>query len=334
MKNQYEKIISQLAFYIAFFVVVLVIGLGLVVNDKTIDDNMPAFIIVTIMVGVAIYLFINSLNRKRSRIIKMDFPEEWKTTLSKHVDFYRQLSPEGKEKFENQVSFFLSEKKITGIGTEVSDLDRLLIASSAVIPVFGFDEWEYFTLDEVLLYPGSFDENYEVSKDKGILGMVGTGGPMDNVMILSKPALHHGFENPEDKKNVGIHEFIHLIDRASGSVDGIPPALANNQYMIPWLHLLRKKIEDIMDGHSDINPYGATNFQEFFAVVGEYFFERPELLNKKHPKLYKMLNDVFKLDMKSMIKYKFKQTTIGRNSPCPCGSGKKYKKCCMRKKKD
>ncbi|MCP4719740.1 MAG: hypothetical protein GY860_09830 [Desulfobacteraceae bacterium] len=23
---------------------------------------------------------------------------------------------------------------------------------------------------------------------------------------------------------------------------------------------------------------------------------------------------------------------IGRNEKCPCGSGKKYKKCCMRKK--
>jgi uncharacterized protein YecA (UPF0149 family) len=22
---------------------------------------------------------------------------------------------------------------------------------------------------------------------------------------------------------------------------------------------------------------------------------------------------------------------VGRNDPCPCGSGKKYKKCCMRK---
>jgi preprotein translocase subunit SecA len=22
---------------------------------------------------------------------------------------------------------------------------------------------------------------------------------------------------------------------------------------------------------------------------------------------------------------------IGRNEPCPCGSGKKYKKCCMKK---
>ena len=23
---------------------------------------------------------------------------------------------------------------------------------------------------------------------------------------------------------------------------------------------------------------------------------------------------------------------VGRNAPCPCGSGKKYKKCCIRKK--
>jgi uncharacterized protein YecA (UPF0149 family) len=25
-------------------------------------------------------------------------------------------------------------------------------------------------------------------------------------------------------------------------------------------------------------------------------------------------------------------TKFGRNEPCPCGSGKKYKKCCMNKK--
>ena len=25
------------------------------------------------------------------------------------------------------------------------------------------------------------------------------------------------------------------------------------------------------------------------------------------------------------------KTDIGRNDPCPCGSGKKYKQCCMRK---
>ena len=26
-------------------------------------------------------------------------------------------------------------------------------------------------------------------------------------------------------------------------------------------------------------------------------------------------------------------TLTGRNQPCPCGSGKKYKKCCMRKER-
>ncbi|KAB5148749.1 hypothetical protein GAC40_28460, partial [Bacteroides thetaiotaomicron] len=26
----------------------------------------------------------------------------------------------------------------------------------------------------------------------------------------------------------------------------------------------------------------------------------------------------------------FSGTKIGRNDPCPCGSGKKYKKCCGR----
>jgi uncharacterized protein len=26
-----------------------------------------------------------------------------------------------------------------------------------------------------------------------------------------------------------------------------------------------------------------------------------------------------------------RRTRIGRNDPCPCGSGKKYKKCCLRK---
>lgn len=28
---------------------------------------------------------------------------------------------------------------------------------------------------------------------------------------------------------------------------------------------------------------------------------------------------------------KNKASKLGRNDPCPCGSGKKYKKCCLRK---
>jgi len=36
--------------------------------------------------------------------------------------------------------------------------------------------------------------------------------------------------------------------------------------------------------------------------------------------------------MKPLFEEMFKPK-IGRNSPCPCGSGKKYKKCCLDKEK-
>jgi len=43
-------------------------------------------------------------------------------------------------------------------------------------------------------------------------------------------------------------------------------------------------------------------------------------------------SDVVKKDVKIENKVEtIKQKKIGRNQPCPCGSGKKYKKCCLNK---
>ena len=335
MPNQYEKANRNFAIYASLGISLLFLFLAVVLPEyETVKENIILYVGISAALALAVFILLNLPNRKRKHIIKTDFPEQWKKILQDKVDFYRQLNPKEKEKFENQVAFFLSEKKITGVDTEVDDTDRLLVASSAVIPVFGFDEWEYYTLDEVLLYPDSFNDKYESGgDDKGILGMVGTGN-MSRVMILSKPALHHGFANSRDKKNVGIHEFVHLIDRASGAFDGIPPSIIQNQFTIPWIELVRKKIDEIMENESDINPYGASNSVEFFAVAGEYFFERPKLLAEKHPQLYELLNKAFKIDMKSMLRNKMRPVKkIGRNAPCPCGSGKKYKHCCLKKKK-
>ena len=33
-----------------------------------------------------------------------------------------------------------------------------------------------------------------------------------------------------------------------------------------------------------------------------------------------------------VVPFKRKSPKIGRNEPCPCGSGRKYKKCCLNKK--
>ena len=43
------------------------------------------------------------------------------------------------------------------------------------------------------------------------------------------------------------------------------------------------------------------------------------------------LNPEFEELSSSFDSFKTKKKKIGRNDPCPCGSGKKYKKCCLNK---
>jgi Mlc titration factor MtfA (ptsG expression regulator) len=73
----------------------------------------------------------------------------------------------------------------------------------------------------------------------------------------------------------------------------VPKIFIKKQYIIPWVDLIKQEIDKIREGDSDINVYGGTNKTEFLAVIGEYFFERPKLLKKKHPELYIMLEKIF-----------------------------------------
>lgn len=290
-----------------------------------------SLILIAISLGLLLYLF----SRKRAYGQQRDegsasaVPKRWHMFLMEKVNFYRNLDEEKQQRFCEDISNFLSEVKITGVKTNVTVEDRLLVASSAIIPLFGFPAWNYRHLDEVLLYPDSFDRDFNIGSQKEIItGMVGSGA-MEGKVILSKPALHVGFDITNDKKNVGIHEFVHLYDKEDGVIDGVPPGFQDKAYTLPWLDLIKKKTDEVMNMQSDINPYGATNRQEFFAVASEYFFERPHLLKRKHPELYRLLSEVFRQDMVSVLK-KTNHTSseVGRNDHCPCGSGVKYKKCC------
>lgn len=288
-----------------------------------------------IVAVILIFIFarkyvVGKRREEKHDIINRAIPEKWRSILLDKVNFYKNLGDQQRLQFESDIQRFLSSVRITGVQTAVDLEDRLLVASSAVIPLFGFPSWSYQYLDEVLLYPGSFDRDFTIgSKREIITGMVGNGA-MEGKMILSKPSLHLGFDIANDKKNVGIHEFVHLFDKEDGVIDGIPPGFQDKAFTLPWLEFIKKKTEDIMGRRSDINEYGAVNHQEFFAVACEYFFERPHLLKQKHPELYEILSKVFNQNMTAIIQKSSFTEKIGisRNAPCPCGSGKKYKRCC------
>ncbi|MEL6926117.1 MAG: M90 family metallopeptidase [Bacteroidota bacterium] len=253
--------------------------------------------IIVLLLGLLIvgwYFFF----KKERRAPLGPFPKKWRQFLKKKVRFYQQLELPERKRFEKEVQEFLQDCTITGVDLQPTDEDRLLVAASAVIPIFGFADWKrYPNLKEVLLYPSTFSSsNFSTrSGERRTLGMVGRGF-MGGKMILSRPALHLGFEQA-GKSNVGIHEFVHLIDMMDGATDGIPEYLMQRQYTLPWLDLIHRKIRDIKKRRSDINPYGATSEIEFLAVAAEYFFQRPLSLKKKHPELYEVLEQIFQQDL-------------------------------------
>ncbi len=246
------------------------------------------FFAAVIVAGVAY-----NKNRKR-KISAYKLPADAAALLEQNVVFYKQLNQAQKRIFESRVRDFLANTTIRGVDTEIDDLDKLLVASGAIIPIFAFPDWRYNNISEVLIYKDSFNKDFQTTgTGRNIGGMVGTGA-MQRMMLLSKPALRQSFSDELDGQNTVIHEFVHLIDKADGSIDGVPEYLVRHPSVIPWIKLMAEKIRDIRTGEiADIDDYGATNDAEFLAVVSEYFFERPEKLKANHPDLYAMLVKMF-----------------------------------------
>jgi Mlc titration factor MtfA (ptsG expression regulator) len=267
------------------------------------------------------FAYIFNTKKKPQEAITADM----RLVLESTVAFYRNLDSENRTLFEKRAMLFLSTTNIVGVDLEVDNKDRILVAASAIIPVWSFENWHYFNLNTVFLYPHSFNDSLEYKRQNStITGMVGNGA-LFGKMFLSKPALHLGFSNSRDKQNVGIHEFVHLIDMMDGDCDGFPEKLIEYAYSIPWLNMIEKKIQEINNSESNIRDYGATNKVEFFAVASEYFFERPKMLKNKHPVLYEKLQLIYQ---QNTAEIKF-DVNIKKKGLCPCGSGKRYKRCCL-----
>ena len=86
---------------------------------------------------IALFFYVwRVLTPKKEQLLQV--PDKWKLLLNEHVHFYQNLNPVQKAQFESDIKHFLGSVPINGAQVEVTLLDRLLVASSAVIPLFGF----------------------------------------------------------------------------------------------------------------------------------------------------------------------------------------------------
>ena len=98
-------------------------------------------------------------------------------------------------------------------------------------------------------------------------------------------------------------------DWSLGVVSAAP--LASRADLDLWIEVCTDAFEALQAGvdRPPLDPYGATNPAEFFAVATECFFEEPVEMERRHPRLYGVLRDFYGQD--TAARYRRYQTEKG-----------------------
>lgn len=255
----------------------------------------PVALAPALVAGVVVFALLTRRYFRRRRLAREPFPEAWRARLESCVAFYRRLGERGKRRFERDVRFFMAEQRIYGVrGAPVPDDAKLLVAASAAMLGHGMPAWEWPGVRDIVVYPGSFNQDYETSgHDRRIAGMVHHQGPI----LFSGPQLVHAFCTERDGANVGLHEMAHVMDFSNGRADGVP-AGAEWVATAPWIEVVADRLRRVRRGQlrEVLRAYGGTNEAELFAVAVEAFFERPDQLAAHDQQLFDMLAEYFNLD--------------------------------------
>ncbi len=259
-----------------------------------------------------------TVKRATTRAVPLIDEALWRQA-TEHYYFMRRLSKEENRRLRLIASDFLSRKTFTGAAEfEITALMQVQVAAQACILVLELGVNQFDGWSEIIIYPGKFAPKREVTDHTGVVhttrdalaGEAWLGGPV--VLSYEDVAAPDSQRFNHTSHNVVIHEFAHKLDMRNGDANGFPPlhkgmstTTWKRDFMAAYLDFCQRvdhadEYEYLDDGASlnalPIDPYGAENPAEFFAVATETFFERPESLATGYPAVYGQLKAFYKQD--------------------------------------
>ncbi len=256
-----------------------------------------AFFVFIIFQIISYFRYLQKLKKLKST----PFPKNLKKYIE-NLPQYQKLNEKQKRILEYKIQRFLLEKNFIHVNINLNDEIKTLIAFYACLPSIAYIDFCYPNLKNIYIYPHpvilkNLQNGYVVQEEEIIEGEA-TG---ENVIIAwdeAKKEIHH-----PNFRNVIIHEFAHQLDAADGVIDGIPP-IETSKYN-EWVKIMfgeykkfkQKTLKNRFLGKfSLIDKYAATNEAEFFAVMSEYYFMKPQILKKHFPDIYKELKNFYKIE--------------------------------------
>jgi hypothetical protein len=244
-------------------------------------------------------------NRRRRKILAEPFPAAWDDVLRHNVGHFAWLSDAERGKLRRDTQIFIAETSFEGCGGQpLTDEVRVTIAAEACILVLGMADFVFDNVQTVLIYPDRFvvPQEQPVADflvDTGEAEDLGVAHYRGPVALGWKDALQNA-RQPGQRDNVVFHEFAHQLDSLNGAFDGTP-TIEDAGLRQRWADIMGREYDRLCRAadrgtKSLLDPYGATDPAEFFAVVTECFFNLPWQLERRHGELYGLMRDYFLQD--------------------------------------
>lgn len=211
------------------------------------------------------------------------------------------LRPEQATQLRSLCARFLAEKRFCGGDGFGPSLEMAVrIAALACLPVLRLGYERLQPLREVVVYAGEFVTEHSEMDEYGIVheGRRTLSGESweHGTLVLAWSEVEASGQLTQGY-NVVIHEIAHLLDLGNGAFNGFPP-LPAGMNPADWSRAFSQTFTELnalldADQIPPIDPYAATEPAEFFAVVSEYHFERPDLLQQIFPEVAKLLEQFY-----------------------------------------
>ncbi|NOZ11966.1 MAG: zinc-dependent peptidase [Gammaproteobacteria bacterium] len=241
---------------------------------------------------------------RQDRIVKESWVSEdqWTQAFSR-LPLLGRLTEDEKSRLRRLAILLLHQKSFSGAHDFVVTAEvALVIVLQACLPILNLDLRWYRGWTSIIVYPAGFAPQRTVMDQFGVAHQVKEAlsgeawqrGPV----VLSWQATEHAGEL--DGSNLVIHEFAHKLDMLNGAADGFPP-LHRKMHRSAWTAAFEPAFADFQsktDGgvHTGIDAYAASSPAEFFAVLSEVFFERPQAIQAHYPKIYDNLRQFYRQD--------------------------------------
>jgi Mlc titration factor MtfA (ptsG expression regulator) len=220
--------------------------------------------------------------------IPAELLDNYAAIISQKIPYFNQLNESNKQKFLKRVYNFRRIKSFHFHGLEPADEIEILVSAAAVQVSFGLKNYllPFFKDIHILV-----DAYQAIDAKEAYIGHVAPTG-----IYISWKYFVHGFSDYTDGVNVALHEMAHALYHENFIKEtGIDWDFRKDLEKLPAVFgpmmtqaLIQKK--------SYLRGYAFTNFQEFWAVCVEYFFENSQGLKDNLPQLYTILCDTLNQD--------------------------------------